>query len=391
MAEEILTTIIPGTYIRVRSEGLIRAGGFAVGNIGIVGTARIQAVDEAGDPQTAEDGSPIFDSSIYGRTFVLSDYASARAQLGNYDALLNASGAVTGQLNLVRALQVAYQNGARTVFARALSPTPAPNQAAYTAAFNELIKDDVNILIAPELAPNVAAAVLNPLLVSAENSGKDMIAIVGSNVDTAALNTFLGSVPSNDTGRIILATPGIYSFDTAAGTNGEVVAMPGQYTAAAVAGLISGLAVQSSPTNKVLPGVTQLTQRFSYGELEQLVSGNVLALEERRGVRVVRGVTTNTGAFTQITTRRIVDAAKRGIRLSADPFIGKLNNQRVRKALYGAIASFLDTLVSDEALVSYTLEVTASRDDEIAGRAVVNAVLLPTFSIDYILVTLNLQ
>jgi hypothetical protein len=68
-----------------------------------------------------------------------------------------------------------------------------------------------------------------------------------------------------------------------------------------------------------------------------------------------------------------------------------LNNQRVRKALHGAIASFLDTMVSDEALVGYTLEVTATRDDEISGRAIVNAVILPTFSIDYILVTLNLQ
>jgi hypothetical protein len=155
--------------------------------------------------------------------------------------------------------------------------------------------------------------------------------------------------------------------------------------------LIGSLAVQSSPTNKVLPGVTRLTQRFSYGETAQLVSGRVMALEERRGVRVVRGVTTDTGAFQQVTTRRIVDAAKRGIRLAADPFIGRLNNQRVRKALQGAIASFLDTMVSDEALVGYTLEVTATRDDEIAGRCIVNAVILPTFSIDYILVTLTLQ
>jgi hypothetical protein len=388
MAEEILETIIPGTYVRVRAEGLIRAGGFAVGNIGIVGTARIQAVDDNGDPQTGGDGSPIFDTSIYGRTFILSDYASARAQLGEYDALLNAAGAVTGQLNLVRALQVAYQNGARTVFARALAPTPAPDRTAYEGAFAELIKDDVNILIAPELPPDEATAVLNPLLVSAENNGKDLIAVVGGDVDTTDLTGFLGAVPSNDTGRLIFATPGVYSFDAAAS---EEVALPGQYTAAAVAGLIGGLAVQSSPTNKVLPGVTRLAQRFAYGEMTQLVSGHVLALEERRGVRVVRGITTHTGAFTQVTTRRIVDAAKRGIRLSADPFIGKLNNQRVRKTLHGAIASFLDTMVSAEALVGYTLEVTATRDDEIAGRAIVNAVILPTFSIDYILVTLNLQ
>jgi len=117
----------------------------------------------------------------------------------------------------------------------------------------------------------------------------------------------------------------------------------------------------------------------------------VLTLEERGGVKVVRGITTESGAFQQITTRRIVDAAKQGIRKSSEPFIGKLNNARVRKALQGAIASFLDGMVGDEALSAYTLEVTATRDDEIGGRAVVNAVLQPTFSIDYIAVTLNLQ
>jgi len=386
MAEEILETIIPGTYVRVRSEGLIRAGGFAVGNIGIVGTARIQAVDEDGDPQVDGGGNPLFDSSIYGQTLILSDYNSARARFGGYDAFLNGAGSVVGQLNLVRALHVAYQNGARTVFARALSPTPAPDRSAYEAAFAELIKDDVNILVAPDLSTEDAIAVFGALLESAENTGKDLIAIVGNDVGTTQLSTFLNAVPDND--RILFVTPGVFSFDTAAS---EEVPLPARYTAAAVAGLLGSLAVQSSPTNKVLPGVTRLTQRFSYGETAQLVSGRVLALEERRGVRVVRGITTNNGAFAQVTTRRIVDAAKRGIRLAADPFIGRLNNQRVRKAMYGAIASFLDTMVSDEALVGYTLEVTATRDDEISGRAIVNAVILPTFSIDYILVTLNLQ
>ena len=38
-----------------------------------------------------------------------------------------------------------------------------------------------------------------------------------------------------------------------------------------------------------------------------------------------------------------------------------------------------------------TLEVTATRRDEIEGRAVVNVLLQPTFSIDFVAVTLVLQ
>ena len=59
--------------------------------------------------------------------------------------------------------------------------------------------------------------------------------------------------------------------------------------------------------------------------------------------------------------------------------------------MQGAIDGFLTTMVQDEALTEYTLEVTATRQDEIAGRAVVNVALKPTFSIDFIRVTLSLS
>jgi hypothetical protein len=196
----------------------------------------------------------------------------------------------------------------------------------------------------------------------------------------------IGQVIAND--RIVITTPGIEAYDAAAG---QAVTLNGTYSAAAVAGLISTLTPQSSPTNKVLPGVVKLAQRFSYGEMMQLVNGDLLVLEERQGVRVVRGLTTEGAAFTQITTRRITDFAKAGIRQVSNPFIGRLNNERVRKALQGAIDGFLTTMVQDEALITYELAVTATRQDEIAGRAMVNVVLEPTFSIDFIAVTMVLQ
>ncbi len=85
------------------------------------------------------------------------------------------------------------------------------------------------------------------------------------------------------------------------------------------------------------------------------------------------------------------DYAKAGIRQVSNPFIGRLNYQRVRKALHGAVDGFLTTMVQDESLTTYSLEVTATRQDEIAGRAIVNVMMQPTFSIDFIRVTLALQ
>lgn len=358
--------VIPGTFINVRAEGLIRVGGISSGNIGIVGTA-----------------APAADvTNAFTETHNLSDYDSAKAVFANYDAYDGGN----GSLNLMRALQVAYRNGAGIVYARAV-PADATAPADYTAAFNEVVKEDVNILIAPELTASQAIEVLGPILETAESDGKDMIAVIGSEATTPG--AIIGGRPTND--RIIFTTPGFRAFDEAAPGGGADVLLDGRYSGAAVAGLVSTLTPQSSPTNKVLPGITRLSQRFSYGELRQLVSGRVLVLEERGGARVVRGITTDEGAFAQVTTRRITDFGKAGIRKASNPFIGKLNNQRVRSALHGAIDSFLTTMVVDEQLISYELEVTASRDDEIAGRAMVNAVLRPTFSIDFIAVTLVLE
>jgi hypothetical protein len=364
--------VIPGSYIRVRTEGLISVGGISSGNIGIVGTAQ-KLVDEV-------------NVLNYDVTYSFSDYESALAELGPYDKYLEGA----GTLNLTRSIELLFLNGARTVYARALPPgEETAGQDDFVAAFNELLKDDVNILVAPELDTGTAATVLKGLAESAETNGKDVIAVVGS--DATATADIMAQGRANAYHRLILSAPGIEAYDAAASAK---VTLSGTYSAAAVAGLVSTLVPQSSPTNKVLPALSKLSQRFSYGDTIDLINDGVLVLEERLGVRVVRGITTemaSNGAFKQITTRRITDFAKAGIRKASNPFIGKLNNQRVRKALQGAIDGFLTTMVQDEALIGYSLSVTASRQDEIAGRAIVNVMLQPTFSIDFVAVTIVLQ
>ncbi|WP_246804465.1 hypothetical protein [Desulfosarcina cetonica] len=82
---------------------------------------------------------------------------------------------------------------------------------------------------------------------------------------------------------MIFTAPAIRAYDSVAR---DVVDLPGNFTAAAVAGLISSLTPQTSPTNKVLPGVTELVQRFSYGETRDLIKDGVMVLEKRQGIRV---------------------------------------------------------------------------------------------------------
>jgi Phage tail sheath C-terminal domain len=135
-----------------------------------------------------------------------------------------------------------------------------------------------------------------------------------------------------------------------------------------------------------------LAKRYTDAELTQLLKSRVLALESRQGLRVVRGITTSTNtAWTQITTRRIVDFAKYGVRSAAQSYIGLLNNDRVRGALRTTINSFLAEMVTDEKLISYDLSVTATREQERQGIVQVSMTLRPTFSIDFIQVTMFLE
>jgi len=193
-----------------------------------------------------------------------------------------------------------------------------------------------------------------------------------------------------DSPRLIFVAPGIRSTDAA---SGQEVVLPGAYAAAAIAGMLSAIDLEVSLTNKA-PSVDGLETRFTRPQLSQLVQSRVLVLEDSRdrGIRVVKGITTATNtAWHQITTRRIVDYAIFGVRSAARPFIGRLNNERVRGALRTSINSFLTDMVTDEMLISYELEVTATRDQEIRGIVQVTMVLRPVFSIDFIKVTIFLQ
>lgn len=218
----------------------------------------------------------------------------------------------------------------------------------------------------------------------------ERIAIVGSKLG-APLNDILSH--NLDSDRVIFVAPGIKAPDSALGAE---VTLPGAYTAAAVAGLLASQAPHISLTNKVLSvddlETSSTGEYFTNAELTQLILGRVLAVEKHLGFHLVKGITTTSGgAFSQITTRRIVDFAKKGVRASADPYIGLLNNDRVRGALRATLNSFLAGMVEDEMLEEYDLDVFATREDEIKGICEVTMTLLPTFSIDYIKVTMYLS
>jgi hypothetical protein len=353
MSETIREMVLPGTYIEVRAEGLIGVSGISTGNLGVVGTA--------GDGPSGE-------------IVLLGSYREAVEQFGAYPPWDSAPTA--DNPSLVRTLQQAFKGGASTVYAVRV----ASGGTGVAAGLELLAAEPVHIvcvggLDAGEIADEVAAHVE-----ATENDGRERIAVIGASSDDPSSISGLGNP------RIVLVAPGIVADDA----GGQSVALPAPYAAALVAGRLSTLAPHVSLTNK---GVAAggLTTRYTRAQQKALLDKQVLVLHQHLGFRVLKGVTTDTGPFRQISVRRIVDYAKAGVRIGANPYIGRLNNARVRAALQATLDGFLSGMVLDEMLQSYQLAVTATRSQEIAGQAIVTMVLRPTFSIDFVKVIMNLE
>ncbi len=252
--------------------------------------------------------------------------------------------------------------------------------AEYAAGLESISNQLINLVVLAGQDAGTMGAVLAGHLQTTEQANLERIGVIGATGTT--VREFLGHNLASD--RIILVAPGTALPD---GTT-----LPPGYTAAAVAGLIASLPVQTSLTNRPLT-IPGLAVSANLGEQGQLIRRNVLAVVPKLGYRIVKGITTagQGTPFASIPTRRIVDFAKYGVRSAADPYIGRLNNVRVRSALQATLDAFLTRMVEDEALTGYELAVTATRAQEIAGEVSVTMTLQPTFSIDFIRVTMNLQ
>jgi hypothetical protein len=266
------------------------------------------------------------------------------------------------------------------------SNTPGSNGAdagttEYAAGLESISNQLVNIVVLAGQDAGAMGSVLESHLNATEITDYERIGVIGAPGNT--LPQYLGHTIASH--RIIVVAPGIRYPD------GSV--LPTAYTAAAVAGLISSLSVQTSLTNKMLT-VPGLDANFNRGQQMQLIGRNVLSIVLKQGsLRVLKGITTEGQGqpFSAVPTRRIVDSAKYGVRSAANPYIGRLNNARVRAALQSTLEALLTRMVDEEALTGFELQVSATRAQEIAGEVSVIMTIQPTFSIDFIRVVMNLK
>ena len=260
------------------------------------------------------------------------------------------------------------------------------SKALYQAALDRLVDQDVQIVVVAGMGFSEIKADVIGHVEKTENLGRERIAVIGA--DSNEVEKILENANDIADKRVILVAPGMRQTDP---ETGAVIDLPPYFSAAVIAGKLASLSPHISLTNKTVAGVEELSSLFNYGDLKSLVLNRVLVLQKKRGIRVVKGITTDDEAFKQITLRRIVDYVKQGTRLGANQYIGKLNNKRVRDNLRTTLDSFLADLLIREFLTGYKLTVFADRPMEIRGEVLVTMDLNPTFSIDVIRVVMNLS
>ena len=369
--------VTPGTYIEVRTEGVGLQTGSEIptGHIGIIGTAR------QGDD----------------RFHVLTDFEQGLARYG--EPAPWEPGARGGNLTLVRALRLLFLNGARTVHAKRVVDRAGAHQDTaassangsiadelYIAALEEMAKEPVQIVvIAGSNFTNLKSALIDHLAKTA-NQEQERLAVVGA--DSSAVEKVIANSHEVDDKRMVLVAPGLKQQDAA---TGQIHELPPHMAAAAVAGKLSCLSPSVSITNKSLSGIDDLASDYSLDELKTLTSSRVLVLAKRNGIRIVKGITTHSGAFNSIRVLRMIDRIKAGCRRCAQAFIGRANNPGVRRILHSTLDRFLNSMVIHESLSSYNLELVSDRAMQRRGEVQIIIELHPSGSPDVFQVVMNLD
>lgn len=217
-------------------------------------------------------------------------------------------------------------------------------------------------------------------LIGTEAMGSDNYITFQSDITTGAA----ASVQS--AGRMIyLAQGGYYGTETVSAA----------WLVSLVAGMLTNMSVSTSLTKKKYGTVSNLEYNFSKTYRGNQVRSGALSVSVINGVPYFElGITTagQTSAWYHITTRQIVDQAISSMRTALLPHLGENNDLITNSAVKAAAERVVRSLESSGHIKSGgTVNVYASRQDEIDGILRVELGIQPVMSVSHILVRINLS
>ena len=247
---------------------------------------------------------------------------------------------------------------------------------------------DVHIILAAGQYSPIVHAGLQAHCDNMSEQKKERVAVAGHRYGQT-----LAQVMSSNLGfsskRTIFVSPGVLTSNHETGVDETVSAA---YTAAILAGYMASVNPSHSPLGKVV-AVGGVETEYNNAELEQLIKRkiNPIRVINTGGFKWAYAATASTDtSWQEITTVRITDYATNGIRSACESFIGKKNIAQERSSIYSAVTGFMRTMVADQMLGDvkpFTVAVSATREQQVAGIVQVDVSFKPVFAIKYILVT----
>ena len=273
------------------------------------------------------------------------------------------------------------------------APTPlaggsSPNTAAFQAAIDALGNDNrINLVLASTepTASNASVRTIHQALVAhAVREADNGSPRVAFGAVTASEQTSLDEIRDH----------------AAAVRNRRFVLVSPAGAAGAVAGLVSRLSPEVSPTFKPVPLFGVSPASYTGSELNKLLgaSHNVLVVQQRtgRGVIVLRGLDTSGD---QISVTRVADAAVRETKAISENFIGQLNSSDARAALKAQIVATMTRMERAGQLVpstdgsdpAFVVDVYSTQQDFAQGIVRIEMAIRPVRAIDYIYASIRVK
>jgi hypothetical protein len=237
------------------------------------------------------------------------------------------------------------------------------------------------------------------------SEGKERIMLVGSSTSWSDEGGFMdsgsGFLADDDLAavrneRVVVQAGGYQRYSNYPTGYTQVDVLGGGYFVSVICRMLCQVDWHVGITSQLVSGsgFYDLEFRFGYNNRGKLVKQGCMVVKYDSGeFRTERTITytPDTDPFHQVNVRQITDYCRIGMRGSAQPFIGLLNNSTVRGQLKSNLNRFLNGMLNRGMLTAYQdLEVTATRDDEIAGVCYVKVLIQPVFILEFIEIIIKL-
>ena len=167
-------------------------------------------------------------------------------------------------------------------------------------------------------------------------------------------------------------------------------------SAAAFAGFLSQLAVNSAPTNKVLKFAKGLRVKYSNAQLDRLTAKRFITLKYKGDgttVAIVDAMTASAPGsdYARTATMRAVRELANEIREVADPFLGEPNTAQQRNALSSLLDKRLEQHKEAGTMKDYSFSLNATAYDELVGQATIELTIVPAQELRRITTVISLK